>query len=58
MTNLTYFLEISDLEGITLRYANVTFCRNGFVQIDYNFSDCDVEVKEEAEWFDALTYTF
>lgn len=58
MTNLTYFVNISDIEGITLYYASVTFCRNGLVEIDYCFSENDIETKEEAEWFDALTYTF
>lgn len=59
MMNQTYFVNASDLKNVTLSHARITFCDTDFLEIDYVYDEnVNDEVKQEAEWFDALTYTF
>lgn len=59
MINAVYFVNISNLQNVTLNYAKITFCDDEMLMICYDYdSTIDSEVKREAEWFDNLTYEF
>lgn len=59
MINAVYFVNISNLQNVTLNYAKITFCDDEMLMICYDYdSTIDSEIKREAEWFDNLTYEF
>lgn len=59
MIRNVYFVNVEDLKGYTLYYAHIAFCVNGQLQIEYEYDDSiNDELKDEALWFDRLTYTF